>query len=409
MSRFGLALADAEPPQMISDTLTLLANRTVTRLGRTLLQGEELGHSKRSPGKSAKRLSGKASGSGHCRVMLRCANLQMAVGTVGGGGHSRCKLRHAKLSAAERACAASPRCGGITRDAGMPCGGAVLRFELRSGSLDKPMRLGTTEGLFSWVVHHNVEKGSAECKSMQLQESAADAARCGKVAQLPGDQGVSCEAGGAFVLDESTWPAKGHFLDAGLADFIAQLAGSDATILDVGAGSGMYGAHFHKRRREGRAAPIGASVEGAANVASFTRRMGPPGAATDHLNMCNVSDLARRPVYDWVMSLEVGEHLPTACLSNFLALLHHSNRRGIVLSWAVPGQPGVCHINGRTRQQVLAMANFLGYEADEAASSAARQAAKLSWLKNNVLVLRRPHPPPPPPHSPPPYDGTAEE
>ena len=49
-----------------------------------------------------------------------------------------------------------------------------------------------------------------------------------------------CSTDGGFLLHQlSAWPARGTFLDDGLAKGIAQLVGN-ATVLDVGAGSGQY-------------------------------------------------------------------------------------------------------------------------------------------------------------------------
>ena len=54
-----------------------------------------------------------------------------------------------------------------------------------------------------------------------------------------------CTSDGAFQLDanETQWPAKHHYLDEPLAHAVAELVGN-GTILDLGAGSGQYGAHF---------------------------------------------------------------------------------------------------------------------------------------------------------------------
>ena len=46
------------------------------------------------------------------------------------------------------------------------------------------------------------------------------------------------------VSSSSPWPAAHHFLDVGLADAIIETVGPNASILDVGAGSGQYGAYF---------------------------------------------------------------------------------------------------------------------------------------------------------------------
>ena len=47
------------------------------------------------------------------------------------------------------------------------------------------------------------------------------------------------------------------------------------------------------------------------------------------------------PVYltpkDWILSLEVGEHIPAQYEQNFIENLHRHNKKGIVLSWSVEG------------------------------------------------------------------------
>ena len=94
-------------------------------------------------------------------------------------------------------------------------------------------------------------------------------------------------------------------------------------------------------------------------------------------------------VHDWVLSLEVGEHLPSSCLGTYRELLHRSNRRGILLSWARPGQGGRCHVSLREPAWVVSSFESLGYAVDHPATEQARSAADLKWMQHNFLVLRR--------------------
>ena len=55
-------------------------------------------------------------------------------------------------------------------------------------------------------------------------------------------------------------------------------------------------------------------------------------------NTCDVLDLSK-PIkfntpFSWVMSLEVGEHLPKKFEDIFINNLHKNNKNGIVLSWS---------------------------------------------------------------------------
>ena len=203
-----------------------------------------------------------------------------------------------------------------------------------------------------------------------------------------------CGPDGGFVFTGSkAWPARGSFLDEGLAIGIASLMASDnsTSLLDVGAGSGQYGAFYHARRASGLPAPMWSGVDGARGVAEYTRRFGPPGAQTAHVNLCDASAAARVGVHDWAVSLAVGEHVPSRCLSAFLHVLHVSNRHGVILSWdEVKGSGDGCHVSAKLQRQLVAAFDFLGgYQFDREATILLRGNSTISWLKRNLLVLRR--------------------
>ena len=192
---------------------------------------------------------------------------------------------------------------------------------------------------------------------------------------------------GAFTLHMMAhqawgpWPLKDHHLDLGVGLCVASAA-AGATVLDVGGGSGQYGAlfhmlnasateppldwmpktQFHRVIRPGRgwlpAPSAWMTFDGTPGIENFTRTYGPPGALAREANICDPA--TRLPVHDWVLSLEVGEHLPTWCLANYVALLHRSNRKGIVLSWSAIAA-GSCHINSKPPYLVASAIRGLGY------------------------------------------------
>jgi 2-polyprenyl-3-methyl-5-hydroxy-6-metoxy-1,4-benzoquinol methylase len=51
--------------------------------------------------------------------------------------------------------------------------------------------------------------------------------------------------------------------------------------------------------------------------------------------------------FDWILSLEVGEHIPHQLEDVFIGNLVRHAKKGIILSWAVPGQEGHHHVNNR--------------------------------------------------------------
>ncbi|KAH3750733.1 uncharacterized protein LOC127847594 [Dreissena polymorpha] len=95
------------------------------------------------------------------------------------------------------------------------------------------------------------------------------------------------------------------------------------------------------------------------------------------------------PLYDWVMSLEVAEHIPQDYEAIFIDNIVRHAREGVVLSWAVPGQAGYSHINNRPFEYVKDLFHRLGFEHDPESSNMLKKAAKLEWLQANINVYRR--------------------
>lgn len=108
---------------------------------------------------------------------------------------------------------------------------------------------------------------------------------------------------------------------------------------------------------------------------------------------CGVADLTQplqfNEPYDWVMSLEVGEHIPAQFEKALIGNLHASNKRGIVLSWAVKGQGGDGHVNEQSNAYIKSCVTALGYTNDTVAENKLRAAASLRWFKNTIMVFRR--------------------
>ena len=100
-------------------------------------------------------------------------------------------------------------------------------------------------------------------------------------------------------------------------------------------------------------------------------------------------DLGRK--FDWVVSLEVGEHIPKIYETIFVENLHRHNTQGIVLSWAVKGQVGYGHFNEQNNEYVKALLEKYGYDNDIEAEKFLREEASLLWFKNTIMVFRKKH------------------
>lgn len=206
------------------------------------------------------------------------------------------------------------------------------------------------------------------------------AAVCGMLA-LSGVSVPCTKSHGEVVTTTGAWalpPKFQYHLDAPLAEAIAQLlhaeAGVSPSVLDIGAGKGLYVRFLRSR---GVAAE---GTDGALNISNITHGLVADRDLTRRFDPCRG--------HDWVLSLEVAEHIPRVAEETYLRNLRCSARSGIIMSWAPPGQPGSGHVNLRTKEEARRLLSSLGFELDEVASTKLRAAATLPWFQRNLMVLR---------------------
>ncbi len=165
--------------------------------------------------------------------------------------------------------------------------------------------------------------------------------------------------------------SEGHHFDSALADTLVDFFGAGTTVADLGCGKGDY----VKRMRE-------------RGILANGWDGNPSTALHSH---CAVMDLAIEQhlhVHDWVLSLEVGEHIPFRYLMLFLDNLTRHSREGIVLSWAVPGQGGKGHVSEQHNEWVRAEVEKRGFSSDHGAEATLRKTSTLWWFKNTLMVFR---------------------
>src|SRR5512147_1480448 len=150
-----------------------------------------------------------------------------------------------------------------------------------------------------------------------------------------------------------------HHTDDGLMAALASFLPAGAYVLDVGCGDGAY-------TRALRKAGIDCyGYDGNPNTPAITG------------GLCKIADFARPLVlglYDWVLCLEVGEHIPAEYESALLDNLDRHAKKGIILSWAVPGQGGREHVNERSNAYIKEQLAGLGFTNDLEAESLLRSA-----------------------------------
>lgn len=176
---------------------------------------------------------------------------------------------------------------------------------------------------------------------------------------------------GGFCLLNTTRAGGNEVWDAPVCRALNALF-DGASVGDFGAGLGHYGACLRNWEGWDGAAGVEAATDGRVRFLDLTER---PLAA---------------PVYEWVLSLEVGEHIPAQHMAAYLDNVVAHARRGVVLSWAVPGQGGHHHVNELSNDRVITELWRRGMAYDDVVSTRLRSAARLPWFKDTLMVFRRP-------------------
>ncbi|CAE7400337.1 Clec16a [Symbiodinium sp. CCMP2456] len=148
---------------------------------------------------------------------------------------------------------------------------------------------------------------------------------------------------------------------------------ADDTVGDFGAFKGSYAAWLNDT---GLVQVM--AYDGIANVTSVT------GGIVQHQNLGQPFDLGRR--FDWVMSLEVGEHLPSTAASTFLSNIRRHAVKGAVISWGTPDFPSVHHPNLLTEEESTRLIERHGFQQQKDLTRQLRSAAELEWLKQTIAV-----------------------
>ena len=136
---------------------------------------------------------------------------------------------------------------------------------------------------------------------------------------------------GGFCLEKNKFHVGGnHMWCKNLAKELRRLFNGQS-VYDFGAGLGWYGkALLAGDDSDAFRVRSYKAFDGAENIEDVF-----PDGFVKHLDLSKPVYLSAR---DWVLSLEVGEHIPRQYQSVFVDNLHRHNTKGIVLSWAVEGK-----------------------------------------------------------------------
>ena len=141
-----------------------------------------------------------------------------------------------------------------------------------------------------------------------------------------------CRATGVWI------DIKSHQTDPGLRDFLVEtFKGTEDKWFDFGCGDASYAKALMETGVDFDC------YDGSPLTPELT------GGVGKLLNLTSDFDFEPR---DWTLCLEVGEHVPKPFEDKLVNNLVKHTKKGIILSWAVPGQRGSGHVNLQDNQYV---------------------------------------------------------
>lgn len=148
---------------------------------------------------------------------------------------------------------------------------------------------------------------------------------------------------------------------------------TDETVLDIGCGSGAYvkflrGCGLHV-----------VGVDGNPNTEKFC----------DHCYVADISMPLNYSARDWVLCLEVGEHVPKQFEAIVLDNVASIAIRGAILSWFPYDGEGIGHVNAQSNDYIKGEMAKRGFTFDAPQAEILRNAATLWWFKQSLMVFKR--------------------
>ena len=228
-------------------------------------------------------------------------------------------------------------------------------------------------------------KGTSNLQNVKVPTCQVDGNHCVKPYSVP--ESVGCLKQSSPTIDSSgAWYLPQNFMykfDQKFANAALDRVISGGSVLELGAGLGCYTYYF---RDSGKVLSID-GYEGAANVEEMSEGF------IKQADLTKIQDFGGAPsaqqLYDWVVCMEVAEHIPPEHEHTFLINLVSHAKRGVLLTWGVLGQGGHGHVNLKSNAYVIGVLKSFGYEYDEDTSLYLRGEAQFNWFKESTMVFRK--------------------
>lgn len=248
-----------------------------------------------------------------------------------------------------------------------------MDFALQEKRRSSQISCVASDDSYKGVQHHTDSGGYCLSAFLKLSKELGETSRGNVVIPFP---------------DRTIPVPKGHAMADPiminlLADFIEKEG--ITSFSDFGAGLGQYGMALERRFPDSL---LYKAYDGAGDIEVYTQGF---------VKFFDFTIPLHLPVTDWAMSLEVGEHVPSDMEGMVIRNLHAHNCRGILLSWGVPGQGGLNHVNLHDSQYLIDIFEDLGYIHDVETTKHFRDSicptgGGACWFKTSFLALRRKQP-----------------
>jgi SAM-dependent methyltransferase len=174
---------------------------------------------------------------------------------------------------------------------------------------------------------------------------------------------------GGWNIDENTSYHLDEKLSLGLLSFIGQ-----DSFLNIGAGKG----HYEKFLKENGYHGHHYSLDAAPNVEQLTNGAVHYGDASTPFHL---------PKFDWVISIEVAEHVPPQYEDQLMLNFVNHARKGVIISWATPGQNGIGHFNEKTKADVKKLFQAHSFHFCDDLTEVLSRNVYLGYIRRNLLVF----------------------
>ena len=147
------------------------------------------------------------------------------------------------------------------------------------------------------------------------------------------------------------------------------------TLLDLGCGPAFYVSNIIN---EGISCE---AYDGNPNTPELTGGLGKV------IDLSENIDLGK--TYDFVLSLEVGEHIPKDYEDIFINNVLKHTHKYVLLSWAIKGQGGSGHVNEQSNNYIIDKITSLGFEYENGISTGFRNSSQAHWFKNTLMLFKK--------------------